>query len=60
MVNATRYEEMLRGKLLLFITEMEDEKTIFQRDNVPIPNVPNVPDVPIVELLRWWTLSVRI
>lgn len=48
---------MLRGKLLLVITEMEDGKTIFQRDNVPIPNVPNVPTV---ELLGWWTLSVRI
>lgn len=27
---------MVRGKLLSFVTKIENENTIFQRDNVPI------------------------
>lgn len=35
-LNAVEYQEMLHDELLPFITEIGDQKTIFQEDNAPI------------------------
>lgn len=38
-LNAVKYQEMLHGELLFFVTEIEDKKTIFQRNNAPIHRI---------------------
>lgn len=49
-LNAVKYQEMLHGELLFFVTEIEDKKTIFQwkwilqrffneRNNAPIHTI---------------------
>lgn len=35
-LNATKYQRILRSELLLFMTEMEDEKRISRQDDAPI------------------------